>query len=308
MSKLTPTPSVPVSPLTPPSPPSAPKPTHTAMTQPAAPSPPPSSPAPKRRSSSSPPALLRRARTWSLCLLYALECCPHQRQWQIDTFLSINSRLQYAVDRRPGGEGWRPVPLDILPTAEAREAFERGFASAVAQARTFRALDTADLQTRTSRMMNVMLSFDLLRQLAALPQGSRRSVSQETCLEALKKLHPGLDFAENNYDAFREMIRFMDALKLASDNVQQVWPLLPQIDATIQRSSKKWRVERMASIDRNILRLATFELRHRPDVPPRVALNEAIELAKTFGAQAARGFVNGILQQICNDNAIQLNV
>lgn len=78
------------------------------------------------------------------------------------------------------------------------------------------------------------------------------------------------------------------------------------IDDRIQESSPRWKIKRMDIIDRNILRLASFELFYRPDVPPRVVINEAVELAKRYGATTTRSFVNGILQQICIDNQISL--
>ena len=68
-----------------------------------------------------------------------------------------------------------------------------------------------------------------------------------------------------------------------------------ELDAYISRFSERWRLERMAAIDRAILRLAIFELLHCPEVPPKVALNEAVELGKRFGAENSGGFINGIL-------------
>jgi N utilization substance protein B len=68
-----------------------------------------------------------------------------------------------------------------------------------------------------------------------------------------------------------------------------------EIDEKLTQLSRNWRVERIARVERNILRLALFELEHRPDIPARVALNEAIELAKAFGAADAPAFVNGLL-------------
>ena len=68
-----------------------------------------------------------------------------------------------------------------------------------------------------------------------------------------------------------------------------------ELDAYISRFSEHWRLERMAALDRAILRLALFELLHCPEVPPKVALNEAVELAKRFGAENSGAFINGIL-------------
>jgi N utilization substance protein B len=72
---------------------------------------------------------------------------------------------------------------------------------------------------------------------------------------------------------------------------------LESIDDSIARASRNWRLDRMARVDRNLLRLAVFELRHSKDVPGRVALNEAIEIAKRFGTAESPAFVNGILDR-----------
>ena len=71
-----------------------------------------------------------------------------------------------------------------------------------------------------------------------------------------------------------------------------------EIDGIIERYSKDWPVERMAVVDRNILRLAVYEMFHVPDVPPKVAINEAVELAKKYGDRDSYRFVNGILDRI----------
>ena len=70
------------------------------------------------------------------------------------------------------------------------------------------------------------------------------------------------------------------------------------IDSLIKKYVKNWEISRMAVIDRNILRLATFELLFVDDVPPKVSINEAIELAKRFGDVDSPRFVNGILDKI----------
>ena len=64
---------------------------------------------------------------------------------------------------------------------------------------------------------------------------------------------------------------------------------LGELDAQIQGASKNWRLERMARVDRNLLRLALYELKHVDDVPAKVAINEAIEIAKRFGTQRVVG-------------------
>lgn len=70
------------------------------------------------------------------------------------------------------------------------------------------------------------------------------------------------------------------------------------IDRRIAEKSKNWTLSRMARIDLNLLRLATYELMYRPDIPKNVTINEAIEIAKTFGSEDSPAFVNGILDEI----------
>ncbi|HWE31422.1 MAG TPA: transcription antitermination factor NusB [Polyangia bacterium] len=72
---------------------------------------------------------------------------------------------------------------------------------------------------------------------------------------------------------------------------------LAELDAQIQGASKNWRLERMARVDRNLLRLALYELKHVDDVPAKVAINEAIEIAKRYGTNESSAFVNGILDR-----------
>lgn len=74
-----------------------------------------------------------------------------------------------------------------------------------------------------------------------------------------------------------------------------------RIDGIIREVSQHWRLERMAKVDRNILRLGTYELLALDDVPRRVTLNEMVELAKRYGAEGSPGFVNGVLDRIASD-------
>jgi transcription antitermination protein NusB len=89
--------------------------------------------------------------------------------------------------------------------------------------------------------------------------------------------------------------------ELALDLVAGVCAYRAEIDDVLAKLSRKWRVERLARVDRTILRMGVYELAHRKDTPARVALSEAIELAKRFGAEEAPAFVNGLL-----DSALEL--
>jgi len=70
------------------------------------------------------------------------------------------------------------------------------------------------------------------------------------------------------------------------------------IDDLIRQFSTNWRLERMAIVDRNILRMATYELLHLVDIPRKVSINEAIEVAKKYGGDDSPSFINGILDRI----------
>ena len=89
--------------------------------------------------------------------------------------------------------------------------------------------------------------------------------------------------------------------ELAIDLIRGVCAHRPEIDEALARLSRKWRVERLARVDRTILRMGIYELAHRKSTPARVTLSESIELAKRFGAEEAPAFVNGLL-----DSALEL--
>ncbi len=76
-----------------------------------------------------------------------------------------------------------------------------------------------------------------------------------------------------------------------------------ELDTLIGSFATNWKVNRMPIIDRNILRMGCFELLHVPEVPAKVTLNEAIELAKSFGDEEASKFVNGILDKVLRSDA-----
>lgn len=74
------------------------------------------------------------------------------------------------------------------------------------------------------------------------------------------------------------------------------------LDKTIDQYARGWRVERLALLDRNILRLGLYELLHSPQIPAEVAIDEAVELAKRYGTDNAPSFINGILDRVWKDS------
>jgi N utilization substance protein B len=97
------------------------------------------------------------------------------------------------------------------------------------------------------------------------------------------------------FEADPEGRAYADAL------VRGVEAELEAIDKKIRGASQNWRIERMSRVDRNLLRLGTWELMTKPDIPRAVVLDEAIELAKAYGTDESSGFVNGVLDRIAND-------
>lgn len=103
----------------------------------------------------------------------------------------------------------------------------------------------------------------------------------------------GLDSMMEDFDELRKapegVKRF--ALELAQGVLDQ----LVEVDRELAIQTANWRLERVAAVDRNILRLAAYELLHQPDTPPAVVIDEAIEIAKKFAAEESAAFINGVL-------------
>lgn len=130
------------------------------------------------------------------------------------------------------------------------------------------------------------------RELALQALYSKDLVLQEAS-SVLKRLVE--NFAEGEEPTLEVQSR---AYEFAGELVNGVIANLSAIDAAISEKSKHWSMSRMARVDLNILRLAVYELLYRPDIPKNVTMNEAIEVAKKYGADDSAAFVNGILDEI----------
>ncbi|GAB4539168.1 MAG: transcription antitermination factor NusB [Haliangiales bacterium] len=134
-----------------------------------------------------------------------------------------------------------------------------------------------------------------------MSMGSRRR-ARSYALQVLYALdlNPGVIASEAVLDCARRFEIELDGEALAFSNslVTRVIDNLSELDARIQEQSKNWRLERMSRVDRNVLRLATGELMYSREVPARIVINEAVELAKRFGTSDSPAFVNGILDRM----------
>lgn len=95
-----------------------------------------------------------------------------------------------------------------------------------------------------------------------------------------------------------------EAFSYARALVEGTLEHLEEIDDLLRRQTEHWRLERMPVVDRNILRLAVYELLYEPDVPKLVVVDEAIELAKAFGSEQSGRFVNGVLDGILRSHSL----
>lgn len=80
--------------------------------------------------------------------------------------------------------------------------------------------------------------------------------------------------------------------------IEGTWNRIEEIDDVIRSCSENWSLERMAKVDKSILRMSVFELLHCDDIPPKVTLNEAIDLGKEYGSENSGSFINGILDAL----------
>lgn len=87
----------------------------------------------------------------------------------------------------------------------------------------------------------------------------------------------------------------------AESLVRGVRERIDEIDAVVQGFAEHWDIRRMGIVERNVIRLAVYEMMHCPDIPPVVSINEAVDLAKYFSASESGRFVNGILDRVCKE-------
>lgn len=132
--------------------------------------------------------------------------------------------------------------------------------------------------------------------------GARHS-GREAALQMLFQMEASDVVADEAIDLFWRSFAAdaaPEGRQYADELVRGVGGAREELDRRIGEASTHWRVERMARVDRNVLRLGTWELAHRKDVPRAVVLDEAVELAKDYGTDDSSAFVNGVLNKIAD--------
>lgn len=126
-----------------------------------------------------------------------------------------------------------------------------------------------------------------------------RSQGREAALKALYQVDVRPDLSDAEVDeVLRGEARNDEALGFARELVTGTRANLADIDREVESIAHNWNLKRMAVIDRNVIRLGAFELIHRTDIPPAVAINEAVVMAKKYSTKESGSFVNGILDKI----------
>ncbi|MBP7216096.1 MAG: transcription antitermination factor NusB [Candidatus Omnitrophica bacterium] len=130
----------------------------------------------------------------------------------------------------------------------------------------------------------------------------KRTQAREFALQLLYQLDITNDPCDSALDAFwqaQEEEGVEDGVKeFTNELVKGVTEHVAQIDVKIAQFAANWQIKRMAVVDRNVIRLGCFELLYRSDIPPKVSINEAVELAKIYSGIEAGKFVNAILDKV----------
>jgi transcription antitermination protein NusB len=129
---------------------------------------------------------------------------------------------------------------------------------------------------------------------------TRRSRGREVALQVLYQVeqNPGVPPDEIRRFIQRRLLEDRKLCEFTEELIDGVKDHQARIDAMITEVAENWRLDRMAAIDRNILRLGAYEMLFRPEVPAKVAINEALELAKRYSTAQSSRFVNGILDRV----------
>ena len=133
----------------------------------------------------------------------------------------------------------------------------------------------------------------------------RRTIARELAMQALYQLDVQGDVLRISLDIFfRSQTADGMVFELAGAWTRDAWAKLEACDELIEQAAIKWQMSRLSQVDRSILRLAAYQLKYCQDIPDKVVINEAIELAKKFSSEQAPGFVNGVLDAIMRNLAV----
>jgi len=129
----------------------------------------------------------------------------------------------------------------------------------------------------------------------------RRRKARELAVQVLFNLEFSSDSPSDVFDLICEMFHSGKAIRsFSKELVLGVCEKRDDLDELIAHASKNWRLDRMSRLDKCILRLAAYEILFMEDIPPKVSIDEAVEIGKRFGSDGSGGFINGVLDNIYN--------
>ena len=127
----------------------------------------------------------------------------------------------------------------------------------------------------------------------------KRTLARESALKILYRIEISKESVDSSIEDFWTIEKaHKEVVDFANDLVRGTHENLSKIDELVSKHTDNWEIKRIAVIDKNILRMGVFELLYKEDIPPKVAINEAIELAKKYGDIDSGKFVNGILDKV----------
>jgi transcription antitermination protein NusB len=131
----------------------------------------------------------------------------------------------------------------------------------------------------------------------------RRRKARELALRMLYQMETNGDDPERALTSYCETFPYQqDILDYTKSVLSGVRKNRDEIDGYIERACEHWRLDRITYVDMGIMRLSVYEMLYSTDVPPKVAIDEAIELGKKYGSEDSREFINGVLDRIMKDH------
>lgn len=128
--------------------------------------------------------------------------------------------------------------------------------------------------------------------------GTRRR-ARELAMQALFYMDIRNNFSEELVERFcQNFLLSPKTMPFFLKLVNGVLATTPEINALIERFSKNWKIQRMSFVDRNVMRIAVYELLYCADIPSKVSINEAVDVGKKFGSEESGAFINGIIDSI----------
>jgi transcription antitermination protein NusB len=130
----------------------------------------------------------------------------------------------------------------------------------------------------------------------------RRRKARELALKMLYQMETNSEDPESALTKYCEIFPYQkDVVDYATVVLSGIKKERENIDRFIETASSNWKIERIALVDKNVMRVSVYEMFFSPDVPPKVAIDEAIEMGKKYGNKDSADFINGVLDRILKD-------